>query len=158
MDRTLDRAECLGLLATRSLGRLLFTYGALPDVLPVEYRLDGDRVLIRLPLTSPAATATRNTVVAFEADEIDAHSLVGWSVTVVGRAHEIADPWAPGAVGAVGAAGAAGADLRSWGADGHDGLFSIAAERVAGHRLIATPPRARVQSGDGDPHRADGAA
>ena len=42
----LDREECLRLLALTSLGRIGFTSGALPSVLPVTYHLDQDRILV----------------------------------------------------------------------------------------------------------------
>ncbi|HLZ37157.1 MAG TPA: pyridoxamine 5'-phosphate oxidase family protein, partial [Mycobacteriales bacterium] len=38
------------------------------------------------------ATATRNTVVAFEADSVDAQGEVGWSVAVTGTAASVSDP------------------------------------------------------------------
>jgi nitroimidazol reductase NimA-like FMN-containing flavoprotein (pyridoxamine 5'-phosphate oxidase superfamily) len=88
----LDRTTCLARLGTQPFGRLVFTHRALPDVLPVNYRLDGESLLIQLRSRSAAAAGTRDSVVAFDVDDIDIATRSGWSVTVVGHAHEITDP------------------------------------------------------------------
>jgi uncharacterized protein len=124
----LDRAECLALLAGRPVGRLIFTHRALPDVIPVNYQLDGENLLIRLGSGSVAATATRDAVVAFEVDDIDLDARTGWSVTVVGRAHEITDPDEMQRVQSLG--------LTSWVSDERDHYVAVAAERVTGRRLF----------------------
>jgi len=123
----LDRFACLALLATRPVGRLVFTHRALPDVLPVNYLVDGENLLIRLGSGSRAAAATRGTVVAFEVDDIDVDSQSGWSVTVVGHAHEITDPTE--------LRHARSLDLVSWAGDGRDHFVSVTAERLTGRRL-----------------------
>ena len=132
----LDRAECLALLAGRPVGRLVFTHRALPDVIPVNYRLDGENLLIRLGSGSVAATATRDAVVAFEVDDIDLEARTGWSVTVVGRAHEVTDPAELQRVQTLG--------LSSWVADPRDHYVVVAAEKVTGRRLFAAPVASRL--------------
>jgi len=132
----LDRAECLTLLAGRPVGRLVFTHRALPDVIPVNYQLDGENLLIRLGSGSVAATATRDAVVAFEVDDIDLDARTGWSVTVVGRAHEVTDPAELQRVQALG--------LSSWVADPRDHYVVVAAEKVTGRRLFAGSGSARL--------------
>jgi uncharacterized protein len=129
MLTVLDRADCLALLATRPFGRLVFTHRALPDVLPVNYQLDGESLLIRLGRGSVAATATRDSVVAFEVDDIDMPSRTGWSVTVVGRAHEITDVHELDRAHALG--------LTAWAGDDRDHFVRVAAERVTGRRLLS---------------------
>src|SRR4030095_14183770 len=62
----LDRDECLRLLARATLGRLGFTSGALPTVLPVSYHLDGDRILVRTRRGGRLDAALCDAVVAFE--------------------------------------------------------------------------------------------
>jgi len=124
----LDREACLALLATRPFGRLVFTHRALPDVLPVNYQLDGENLLIRLGSGSTAAVATRDTVVAFEVDDIDVAARTGWSVTIVGRAHEITE------VDELKRAQALG--LTSWAGDDRDHFVHVAVEKVTGRRLI----------------------
>lgn len=125
---TLDRPTCLSLLATRPVGRLVFTHRALPEVLPVNYLLDGGKVLIRLEVGSSAARAVRDSVVAFEVDDIDIGERTGWSVTVVGHAREIIDPADRQRASAL--------NLQSWAGDGRDHYLEIAAEKVTGRRLI----------------------
>jgi nitroimidazol reductase NimA-like FMN-containing flavoprotein (pyridoxamine 5'-phosphate oxidase superfamily) len=87
----LDREQCLELLQTVPVGRLVFTEHALPAVQPVNFRLwDGD-VVIRIAGGAKLASAVGNLIVAFEADELDANLRSGWSVTVVGRAELITE-------------------------------------------------------------------
>ncbi|GAA3796285.1 pyridoxamine 5'-phosphate oxidase family protein [Sphaerisporangium flaviroseum] len=108
--QVLSRAECLALLASVPVGRIVFTDRALPAVQPVGFVLDGEDVVIRTTAGSRLAFAARNAVVAFEADEFDARMSTGWSVTMVGHARAVQDlaeierlsllpltPWAPGA-------------------------------------------------------------
>jgi nitroimidazol reductase NimA-like FMN-containing flavoprotein (pyridoxamine 5'-phosphate oxidase superfamily) len=124
----LDRSACLALLASRPVGRLVFTHRALPDVLPVNYRLDGERLLIRLNSGSEAAAATRDAVVAFEVDEIDVLTRTGWSVTVVGHAHEITDRAELQRVKAL--------ELITWAGDARDHFVAVEVERITGRRLF----------------------
>ncbi|EIE97987.1 pyridoxamine 5'-phosphate oxidase family protein [Saccharomonospora glauca] len=106
--RELSEVECLELLKTEPVGRLVFTEKALPAIRPVNYVLDGRDVIIR---TSGDSWARRvaDTVVAFEVDSIDHASHTGWSVVLLGTATVITDvntlvrvtdfrnrPWAPG--------------------------------------------------------------
>jgi nitroimidazol reductase NimA-like FMN-containing flavoprotein (pyridoxamine 5'-phosphate oxidase superfamily) len=88
----LDRAECLQLLGRSTFGRIGITVGALPVVLPVNYRLVDDRIVFRTGHGSKLDAATRNSIVAFEVDDIDPVSHSGWSVMVTGEAREITDP------------------------------------------------------------------
>jgi nitroimidazol reductase NimA-like FMN-containing flavoprotein (pyridoxamine 5'-phosphate oxidase superfamily) len=149
---TLGPADCLTLLATRTLGRLVFTHRALPDVLPVSYVLDGVDILLRLAVGSPAAAATPDTIVAFETDDLDAVAGTGWSVTVVGRAREIARPDER--------LRAVTRDLRWWGDGGRTRLLAVAAEKITGQRLTTWPqtPDQGVQSAAESSRRAGGAA
>ncbi len=85
--RELERQECLRLLAKVPLGRIVHTRGALPAVLPVNFGLDHDgSVLLRTSAASELVRAIDGSVVAFEADEVDAATHSGWSVVVTGEA------------------------------------------------------------------------
>src|SRR5215204_6365214 len=77
--------ECLRLLATATLGRIGVTSGALPTVLPINFRFDGRRILFRTGVGTKLDAATHNAVVAFEVDEIDPLAHTGWSVGAGGR-------------------------------------------------------------------------
>jgi nitroimidazol reductase NimA-like FMN-containing flavoprotein (pyridoxamine 5'-phosphate oxidase superfamily) len=91
--RELGREECLRLLATAPVGRVVHTRSALPAVLPVNFSLDDDgAVVLRTSAGSELARAVDGAVVAFEADEVDPVAHSGWSVVVTGRATVVADP------------------------------------------------------------------
>ncbi|HZQ26747.1 MAG TPA: pyridoxamine 5'-phosphate oxidase family protein [Acidimicrobiales bacterium] len=105
----LDRDECLRLLATAEIGRVIVTMGALPAAFPVNFALWGADVVFRTSTGSKLVAATNKAIVAFEADEIDRATKSGWSVLVTGPAtalHRGADvaivdrlslqPWLPG--------------------------------------------------------------
>ncbi|MFF7468153.1 pyridoxamine 5'-phosphate oxidase family protein [Streptomyces sp. NPDC008092] len=91
--RELDRRECLRLLTGVPVGRIVHTRGALPAVLPVNFGLDRDgAVVLRTSEASELVRAVDGSVVAFEADEVDAVAQAGWSVVVTGRAAVVTDP------------------------------------------------------------------
>ncbi|WP_433236370.1 pyridoxamine 5'-phosphate oxidase family protein [Streptosporangium sp. CA-135522] len=105
----LSREECIELLSSTPIGRIVFTDRALPAVQPVVFCLDGEDIVIRTGGESKLAAATRHAVVAFEADDFDLRARTGWSVTAVGHARAVCDPaeivrlstlpltaWAPG--------------------------------------------------------------
>jgi len=105
----LDRTECLQLLATVPVGRLIFTEGALPTVKIMNFMLAGDLIVLRTAPGTAAARKAAGSVVAFEADALEAATSSGWSVTVTGWAELVTDenasatygelalaPWAPG--------------------------------------------------------------
>jgi uncharacterized protein len=84
----LDRQQCLALLGTASLGRVVFTHRAMPAVRPVRFTVVDDAVVFAVPAGSPLYAGARDAVVAFEADEFAADFGAGWYVSVLGRATE----------------------------------------------------------------------
>ena len=128
----LDRDECLRLLATASLGRVGLTTGALPTVLPVNFRCDGERILVRTGEGSKLRAATDNTVVAFEADDFDPLYHSGWSVVVTGVARVITDADELDQLATV--------PLARWAPQGTGRVVAISTEMVSGRRL-ASPAR-----------------
>ncbi|MFK4145393.1 pyridoxamine 5'-phosphate oxidase family protein [Streptomyces sp. NPDC004065] len=91
--RSMDRQECLRLLAKVPVGRVVYTRQALPAVLPVNFALDTDQsVILRTSAGSDLVRAVDGVVVAFEADEFDAETRSGWSVVVTGQATAVTDP------------------------------------------------------------------
>jgi len=77
------------LLASVPVGRIVYTRQALPAVALVNFALlDGD-ILIRADAEDELAAATRDAVVAFEADRLDTARQAGWSVTVVGHSRAV---------------------------------------------------------------------
>jgi uncharacterized protein len=106
---SLARNECLRLLASVPVGRIVYTRRAMPAVELVNYTIDGGDIVVAAVADGKLAAATRGTVVAFEADELDLGRHRGWSVTAVGYSREVTDPddlarlrrvgprpWAPG--------------------------------------------------------------
>jgi uncharacterized protein len=88
----LGRAECLQLLGTVPVGRLIFTMNALPAVRPMNFALADGLILLRTAADSTVARKLHGDIVVFEADELDAATSSGWSVTITGRAALVSDP------------------------------------------------------------------
>ncbi|WP_433429102.1 pyridoxamine 5'-phosphate oxidase family protein [Nonomuraea sp. CA-141351] len=125
--QVLSLEECLGLLSTTAIGRIVFTDHALPAVQPVNFHLDGRSIVIRTSIGSKLAAATRRAVVAFEADEFDAELRTGWSVTAVGHSRAVTDPAELDRVAAL--------PLTAWAPFGRDHYIVVEAEQVSGRRL-----------------------
>ena len=89
--RQLSRDECLRLMASVPVGRIVYTRQALPAVDLVNFTLDHGDIIIRTDRFGTLAAATRGAVVAFEADSLDPAGLAGWSVTVIGQSSEVTD-------------------------------------------------------------------
>jgi hypothetical protein len=133
----LSRGECMRLVGSVPLGRIVYTRQALPAVELVNFALaDGD-IVIRTDSGGKLAAATHGAVVAFEADSTDLTGHAGWSVTIVGYSRAVTDskeirrleqtglePWAPGE---------------------RDHFIRISPEIVNGRRLAA-----RQLTGDGN--------
>ncbi|MET9611611.1 pyridoxamine 5'-phosphate oxidase family protein [Kitasatospora indigofera] len=98
MDRdnrveSLSEEECLHLLATVPVGRVVYTAHALPAVLPVAFEVTADgRLVLALRQGVTVRRALDDTVAAFQADLLDAATRTGWSVLVHGRAQVVSDP------------------------------------------------------------------
>ena len=67
----IDREECVHLLATQVVGRIAFINGGAPDVLPVNYIVDGDAIVFATAAGSKLWGAERGPV-AFEVTSDDA--------------------------------------------------------------------------------------
>jgi nitroimidazol reductase NimA-like FMN-containing flavoprotein (pyridoxamine 5'-phosphate oxidase superfamily) len=85
----LSRHECLSLLRSATIGRLGLHVGALPTILPVNFRLTDQGVVVRTAPGTKLDAATVNAVVAFEVDDLDPTYHGGWSVVVVGVARPL---------------------------------------------------------------------
>jgi nitroimidazol reductase NimA-like FMN-containing flavoprotein (pyridoxamine 5'-phosphate oxidase superfamily) len=86
----LGRTECLNLLALAQVGRVGFIADGRPEILPVNYAIDGDAILFRTSENSVLNEASLANV-AFEVDRIDTSTRSGWSVVVHGYANDIGD-------------------------------------------------------------------
>ncbi|MGW5686167.1 pyridoxamine 5'-phosphate oxidase family protein [Nonomuraea sp. NPDC003754] len=129
--QVLSTEECLELLASADIGRIVFTDHALPAVQPVNFYLDDASIVIRTNLGSKLAAATRQAVVAFEADEFDSDTHTGWSVTAVGRARAVQDDDERARLSRL--------PLRPWTPGDRSHFIVVRIEQVSGRRIIAEP-------------------
>jgi nitroimidazol reductase NimA-like FMN-containing flavoprotein (pyridoxamine 5'-phosphate oxidase superfamily) len=106
----LPREECLRLLAAEEIGRIAVVLGNQPLIMPVNYVLERETIVLRTDPGTKLATANFERV-AFEVDQVDRERQAGWSVLVQGVGQEITPaysrlfeqvralaitPWAPG--------------------------------------------------------------
>jgi nitroimidazol reductase NimA-like FMN-containing flavoprotein (pyridoxamine 5'-phosphate oxidase superfamily) len=85
----LDRQECLRLLHGTYLGHIAVTSGALPAVVPVDYVMDGESIVVETGRGTTLDFATAGAVVAFEVDNFHEGGHRGWTVMVIGLAQEV---------------------------------------------------------------------
>lgn len=127
----LDREECLTLLAQATLGRVALSVGALPTILPVNFRLMDEHVVFRTGVGSKLDAATRGAVIAFEVDDVDPIEHTGWSVVVTGIAEEVPP------------SGLAGPILSSaiprWAPRGSSRILFLGTDIVSGRRIAHHP-------------------
>jgi len=88
----LSREQCLRLVATAPVGRIIYTRQAMPAVELVNFTVDAGDIVIRTASAGKLAAAICGAVVAFEADHYDPSTREGWSVTAVGHAGTVTDP------------------------------------------------------------------
>lgn len=138
--KPLPRAEALARLGSTSLGRLVFSYQALPDIRPVNHLLDDGQVIIRSHVGAAAVSAIEGlvTVVAYEADDIDPVTHLGWSVIIKGAAELVCDPREIARYQHL---------LRPWVAQRMDHVIRIKPEIVTGIELVPTGA-AQMAGGD----------
>jgi nitroimidazol reductase NimA-like FMN-containing flavoprotein (pyridoxamine 5'-phosphate oxidase superfamily) len=127
----LDRAECVRLLQSVAVGRIVFTDQALPAVQPVNYAVLDEAVLFRTSQGSKLSAATRNAIVAFEADHFDNGLRNGWSVVIVGHAAEVLDRDELRQINTL--------PLHSWTPTGPEHVIRVSIERIAGRRVRHAP-------------------
>jgi uncharacterized protein len=127
----LPQDECMRLMASVPVGRIVYTRQALPAVALVNFALlDGD-VVIRTDAGGELAAATRDAVVAFEADSVDTVGHAGWSVTVVGQSRAV--------TGSEDIQDLEQIALTSWAPVQRDHYIRISPAIVHGRRLSAQP-------------------
>jgi nitroimidazol reductase NimA-like FMN-containing flavoprotein (pyridoxamine 5'-phosphate oxidase superfamily) len=133
LDR-LGRDECLNLLRTNSFGRIGMKIADDPVILPVFYAMVDDEVVFRTDPGTKLIAAVLETLVAFEVDDRSD----GWSVLVIGHAHEVRHP-SPEMT-------AIQAPLDDfWPARERDRFVRIEIDRVTGRHLVHPPtPTARA--------------
>jgi nitroimidazol reductase NimA-like FMN-containing flavoprotein (pyridoxamine 5'-phosphate oxidase superfamily) len=124
----LDTEESLRLLGSVRVGRVVFSYEAMPAIRPVNHLVDDGKVIIRVhdgAAIIPAAL--RQAVVAYEADDLDPDRRVGWSVIVTGMARFVTSAERIQAYGR---------RLRPWVDDAMDHVIEISPGQVTGMQLV----------------------
>jgi nitroimidazol reductase NimA-like FMN-containing flavoprotein (pyridoxamine 5'-phosphate oxidase superfamily) len=110
-------------------GRIGLSMSSLPVVLPVNFAVDGERLVLRTASGSKLDAALRGAVVAFEADELDAETGDAWSVLVRGAAAVVTDP--------DDRARLSGLHVDSWVGHRADEWVAISTDLVSGRRTRA---------------------
>jgi uncharacterized protein len=133
---------CRHLLANEVVGRIAFVDDdGYPVVLPVNYHLDGDRIVVR---TDPGSKLDRVPLrrVAFEVDHLAPTVTSGWSVLVRGHGREVTSALGP----PFDAMRDAPADFWAPGPKQH--WLAISIERITGRRIVNHAPAPVEPPGD----------
>lgn len=119
-QEVLSEEECWDRLGAASMGRLALSVRALPEILPVQFHRDGDRLAVCLGQFEVPVRAIDDVIVAFAADAIDPTSQSGWLVQLLARSSL---PGAPVDCGQPGAGQ----------------IVHLAPLRITGHRVRLCP-------------------
>ena len=123
----LNHFECDKLLRSNRVGRVGFTVDGWPAILPVNYVMDGDTIVLRTDAGTKFGVLRFGAEVAFEIDAIEPLYRSGWSVLVYGNASEIVDADDVARVQSLG--------LRAWHQGAKPFWIRIAPVLVTGRRL-----------------------
>jgi len=100
----LTQAECERLLRSGIGGRIALSSPNGPHIVPVNYSVVDDAIIVRTSPYSVLGTYGRDSMLAFEVDQFDHERQHGWSVVARGRAEAVVKPteldhikevWAP---------------------------------------------------------------
>jgi len=127
----LDRDQCLSLLASAPIGRLVLNGLPAPSVLPVGFVLHAGAIHIRTRQAICDDAVKDGVLAAFEADAFDAGTRTGWSVVVLGRPALVTDRLVLDQVDALA--------LRAWASGDRDSVLRIPVELVSGRRVGSGP-------------------
>jgi uncharacterized protein len=121
--------ECMTLVRSHPVhvGRVAVVHEGQPVILPVNYRLDGDSVVVRTDHGTVLHRAAEGAPVAFEVDAVDPAWEEGWSVVISGTASPVRDPEELDRLRQL--------PLRPWAGGDKDVYLRIRPERVTGRRI-----------------------
>jgi nitroimidazol reductase NimA-like FMN-containing flavoprotein (pyridoxamine 5'-phosphate oxidase superfamily) len=129
----LDEAECLRLITPGGIGRIAYSGRYGPTVLPVNYRFYQQTIVFRTAHDSPTDEDLRTGIadaeyrVAFEIDDFDSLSRVGWSVLIQGAAHHVTSESERASLSE--------AEVEPWAGGKRELFFRIIPSRVTGRRI-----------------------
>lgn len=121
----LSREESLRLMATVPVGWIAYCGADAPGVVPVNFVLNGDEIVVRALYSGKLVAAAQDSVMTFGASSLDVDDRTGWSVNITGRAGFVGDPLVNGTL----------PEVSSWIPWERNVLISIAMEHVSGRRL-----------------------
>lgn len=123
----LDRNQCLDLLRTARIARVVLSIECLPVALPVNMSVLGEDVMFCTDIGSKLTAGLERQVVSIEADDIDLTYRTGWSVLVTGRAQMVVESatteWAR-------------SHLQAWAPGPHPFLVKVPSTSISGRRLV----------------------
>ncbi|MFD8529968.1 pyridoxamine 5'-phosphate oxidase family protein [Streptosporangium canum] len=128
----LEAEECLRLIAPGGVGRVAFNELGGPAVLPVNYVLRDNSVIVRTAVGGPLDDNLRTGVqgaefkIAFEVDRIDDAASEGWSVLIRGGAHHVS---------ADEQAAAAASGVQPWAGGERELYLKIVPAEITGRRI-----------------------
>jgi nitroimidazol reductase NimA-like FMN-containing flavoprotein (pyridoxamine 5'-phosphate oxidase superfamily) len=125
--QTLSPAECYALLSPGGVGRVGFTALDGPVVLPVNFAMVGQTVVLRTGVDTQLA-AHLDCRAAFEADHLDEALSQGWSVMMTGRAVRVKKEEQVRRLEEE-------TDLRPWASGARDVYVQIFPLRISGRRI-----------------------
>jgi nitroimidazol reductase NimA-like FMN-containing flavoprotein (pyridoxamine 5'-phosphate oxidase superfamily) len=125
----LEPKVAMGYLIHAEFGRVAFVVDDLPVIRPLNHVVVDGEIIVYTWHASAFAEAVRarpGLPVAYQSDEIEAHSHTGWSVLVAGTATDVSDHPR---------AGQMGKQVQSWIDRPHDMVIAIHPHEVTGLRL-----------------------
>ncbi len=124
--RELGEGECMELLATQVVGRVVVVIAGRASVFPVNYVLDRGHIVFRTDEGTKLDAARAGSTVTFEVDRSDPLYHTGWSVMASGPLEAVTDPHDLGRV--------RGLPVRAWGGMG-DHWVRIPIASISGRRI-----------------------
>jgi uncharacterized protein len=128
----MSKADCWQKLATAAVGRVGLIVDGKPEVLPVNYAIDGESVLFRTG-EGTVLTQASLSVIAFEVDHLDEADLSGWSVLLQGVGLDIGDAIDPTSERLK------RLSLVTWAPGARSRWFHLVPDKVTGRRIRVTP-------------------
>jgi pyridoxamine 5'-phosphate oxidase-like protein len=136
----LDQGDCLKLLRSVPIGRLVFTLGGLPVVRLVNFAVTDHAVVFATTDGDKYRAAERGDVVAFEVDDVDQDRHLGWTVTATGHLSVVDQDEADAIRSTL--------PLRPWAPNRDHHLIRLAIELLDGRRLVAWGERPHPEDTD----------
>lgn len=127
-SRDIGRQDCERLLRSGVIGRVALSTPEGPHIVPVNYAVVDDTIVVRTSSYSVLGTYGHNAMLAFEVDHIDPVQECGWSVVARGRCWAELDPDQVAAI-------RQGWEPRPWASSNRNLYLRLRWESIAGRAL-----------------------